>query len=80
MALTSSQFSWLADQIGKLGVFALAIGWEHLMLLVKYIMQLTVSTMPVGVQNEMRRKKYDQERKRYMTLRAKIIDFIGLHF
>jgi len=71
MALTSFQFSWLADQIGTLGVFALAIGWEHLMLLVKYIMQLTVSSLPLSVQNEVRRKKYDQERKRYMTLRAK---------
>jgi len=71
MALTSFQFSWLADQIGTLGVFALAIGWEHLMLLVKYIMQLTVSTMPASVENEVRRKKYEQERKRYSTLRAK---------
>jgi len=41
------------------------------MLLVKYIMQLTVSAMPVSVQNEMKRKKYDQERMRYTTLRAK---------
>jgi hypothetical protein len=41
------------------------------MLLVKYIMQLTVSTMPVSVQNEMKRKKYDQERMRYTTLRSK---------
>lgn len=41
------------------------------MLLVKYIMQLTVSAMPVSVQNEMNRKKYDQERMRYTTLRAK---------
>ncbi len=71
MALTSSQFSWLANEIGTLGVFALAIGWEHLMLLVKYIMQLTVSRMPQNVQDEIRRKKYDQERKRYMQLRLK---------
>lgn len=41
------------------------------MLLVKYILQLTVSTMPSHVQNEIKRKKYDQERKRYLTLRAK---------
>jgi len=71
MALTSSQFSWLANEIGTLGVFALAIGWEHFMLLVKYIMQLTVSRMPQTVQDEIRRKKYDQERKRYMQLRLK---------
>ena len=71
MALTSFQFSWLADQIGTLGVFALAIGWEHLMLLAKYIMQLSVSTMPADIQTEMRKKKYDQERKVYMALRAK---------
>ena len=55
MALTSFQFSWLADHIGTLGVFALSIGWEHLMLLVKYIMQLTVPTMPASV--EMRHKR-----------------------
>ncbi|KAL7532498.1 hypothetical protein ACHAXR_004666, partial [Thalassiosira sp. AJA248-18] len=63
MALTRLQFSWLAVGI--------AIGWEHFMLLVKYIMQLTVSTMPAAVQNDMKRKKYDKERKRYSTLRAK---------
>ena len=73
MALTSSYFSDLADKLGvdKLGVFALAIGWEHFMLLVKYIMQLTVSRMPPSVQSDIRRKKYDQERKRYLALRAK---------
>ena len=54
-----------------LGVFALAIGWEHLMLLLKYILQLTISVMPTSLQNEIRKKKYDQERKRYLTLRAK---------
>jgi hypothetical protein len=41
------------------------------MLLVKYIMQLTVSPMPASVHNEMKRKKYDQERMRYTSLRAK---------
>ena len=41
------------------------------MLLVKYIMQLTVSTMPASVENEVQKKKYEQERKRYNTLRAK---------
>ena len=71
MAFTSSQFNGLKEKIGILGVFALAIGWEHFMLLVKYIMQLTVSVMPSKVEIEMKRKKYHQERDRYMTLRAK---------
>lgn len=71
MAFTSSQFNGLKDKIGILGVFALAIGWEHFMLLVKYIMQLTVSVMPSKVEIEMNRKKYHQERDRYLTLRAK---------
>jgi len=73
MALTSSSFSDLRKEssMGLLGVFALAIGWEHLMLLLKYILQLTVSTMPASVDNEIKKKKYDQERKRYLTLRAK---------
>ena len=71
MALTSSQFSGLAQEIGYLGVFALAICWEHFMLLVKYILQLTVSIMPKQVQDAMNKKQYDQERKRYKTLRDK---------
>jgi hypothetical protein len=71
MALTTSQLSWLATKIGKLGVFALSIGVEHFMLLVKYIMQLSVSRLPSSVENEMKRKKYDQERKRYRSLRMK---------
>lgn len=71
MALTSSQLSWLATKIGKLGVFALSIGVEHFLLLVKYIMQLSVSRLPTSVENEIRRKKYDQERKRYRSLRMK---------
>ena len=71
MAFTSSQFNGLKEKIGILGVFALAIGWEHFMLLVKYIMQLTVSVMPSKVEIEMNRKKYHHERDRYMTLRAK---------
>lgn len=71
MALTSSQFSWLANEIGYLGVFALAICWEHFMLLVKYILQLTVSSMPKQVQDAINKKQYNQERKRYKRLRDK---------
>lgn len=71
MALTSSVFDPLVHKLGTLGVFALAIGWEHLMLLLKYIMQLTVSSIPADVKNQIKRKKFDQERTRYTTLRAK---------
>jgi hypothetical protein len=73
MALTSSTIDETLDKykIGTLGAFALAIGWEHLMLLLKYILQLTVSTIPSDVQNQIKRKKFDQERMRYTTLRAK---------
>jgi hypothetical protein len=71
MALTSSVFDPLDRKLGTLGVYALAIGWEHLMLLLKYIMQLTVSTIPVDVKNQIKKKKFDQERTRYTTLRAK---------
>lgn len=71
MALTTSQFSWLGDKLGKLGVFAISIGVEHFLLLVKYIMQLTASRMPSSVDIEIKKKKYDQERKRYKSLRMK---------
>ena len=71
MALTTSQLSWLATKLGKLGVFALSIGVEHFLLLVKYIMQLSVSRLPSSVENEMKKKKYGQEQKRYRSLRMK---------
>lgn len=71
MALTTSQLEWLGERIGMLGVFALSIGVEHFLLLVKYIMQLSVSRLPSSVENEMKKKKYDQERKRYRSLRMK---------
>ena len=71
MALTTSQFSWLGDKLGKLGVFAISIGVEHFLLLVKYIMQLTASRLPSSVDIEIKKKKYDQERKRYKSLRMK---------
>lgn len=71
MALTTSQLEWLGERIGMLGVFALSIGVEHFLLLVKYIMQLSVSRLPSSIENEMKKKKYDQERKRYRSLRMK---------
>jgi hypothetical protein len=71
MALTTSQLRGLKDQFTKFGVFALSIGVEHFLLLVKYIMQLSYSRLPSSVENEIKRKKYDQERKRYKSLRMK---------
>ena len=71
MTLTSSQFHGLLEKIGALGCFALAIGWEHFMLLVKYVLFCTVSNLPRHVQNKINKKKYDQERKTYKALRDK---------
>ena len=56
MALPSSQCTWLAHHIGNLEVFALAIGCEHLMLLAKYVLQLTISRLPESVKNEIRKR------------------------
>jgi len=71
MAMTSSLFKELGDKIGNIGLFVVAICWEHVMLLIKYIMQATISPFPKEVIDEQRREKYQLARKRTSNLRAK---------
>ena len=46
MAFTNEDFHWLADKIGTIGIFGVVVAWEHIMLLIKYVMQSTISPLP----------------------------------
>jgi len=71
MGFTSSDFSWIADKVGTLGIFAIVVAWEHIMLLIKYVMQTSVSQLPRSVRDEIKRKQHESEQERYSNLRIR---------
>jgi hypothetical protein len=62
---------WLAEQIGTLGIFAVIVAWEHVMLLIKYVMQTTISPLPRCVRDELKREKHRLEQQRYSTMTSR---------
>ena len=71
MGFTNSQLRWIGDQIGDLGLFCVVVGWEHVMLLIKYIMTASISTLPRAVKDEMKRDLHKMERMQSSNMRAK---------
>lgn len=71
IGFTNSQFSWLKEQVGDLGLFAIVVGWEHIMLLIKYAMQASTPKLPKTVRDEMKRAQHSQTRRRNWSMRAK---------
>jgi hypothetical protein len=64
VGFTSSFFVAIGKEIGDLGLFALIVGWEHIMLLIKYAMSSSASTIPTAVRDDMKRQQYEMEQKR----------------
>jgi hypothetical protein len=60
----------ISDENGLLAI-AIVVGWEHIMLLIKYVMQASISPFPKSVQDEMKKEQFLKERKRNSNLRAK---------
>lgn len=71
MALTSSQFHAVRNRIGGIGLFGVIIAWEHIMLLIKYLMQSHSCPYPPSVLNAMKKEEYTKTRLRTSHLRAK---------
>ena len=71
IGFASSDFTWLADKVGTLGLFGIVVAWEHVMLLIKYVMQNSVSTLPRTVRDEIKKKEHDAEQERYSNLRMR---------
>jgi Calcium-activated chloride channel len=69
MGFTNEQFAWLEEKIGQLGLLALVVAWEHVMLLIKYIMQTSISPLPKSVQDAMKKEKHLLDEQRTKELR-----------
>lgn len=68
MGFTTSQFRGIGDAIGEIGLFAIVVGWEHIMLLIKYVMDTTVSPLPTSVRDDMKREQYQVDLQRNSVL------------
>ena len=73
MGFTSSDFTWLAQDISGLAIFAIVVAWEHVMLLIKYVMQTTISPYPKSVQDALKRDQHRVERQMQASMRRKKI-------
>ena len=71
MGFTNSNFTWLEEEIGTIGLFGVVVAWEHIMLLIKYVMQTSISPLPRSVRDEIKREQHRLEQQRYSTMRLK---------
>jgi hypothetical protein len=68
VGFTTQQFRWIGDKIGDIGLFAIVVGWEHIMLLVKYVMDTTVSPLPNSVRDDILREQFQSDQQRNSNL------------
>jgi Calcium-activated chloride channel len=71
MGFTHSQFLWVGKELGNVGLFAFVVCFEHVMLLIKYIMHASCASLPKSVMDEMRREQHRQTLQRNETMHEK---------
>eukprot|EP00559_Dactyliosolen_fragilissimus_P001941 CAMPEP_0184866750 /NCGR_PEP_ID=MMETSP0580-20130426/23563_1 /TAXON_ID=1118495 /ORGANISM="Dactyliosolen fragilissimus" /LENGTH=322 /DNA_ID=CAMNT_0027366597 /DNA_START=1470 /DNA_END=2438 /DNA_ORIENTATION=- len=71
MALTSFQFHRVLEAAGELGILVVIIGWEHLMLLVKYTLESCSSKYPKSVLDSLAQEAHEINRRRNIKIRSK---------
>lgn len=71
MGLTSAQFHYVLNTFGHLGLFGVIVGWEHVMLLIKYLMQSNCSSYPSSVLNAIRLETFIRREQRNNNIRVK---------
>jgi hypothetical protein len=71
IGFTSEMFTNIGDAIGQIGLFALVVGWEHFMLLIKYVMQTSISPLPKEVRDAMKQEQFELDQQRSLTMRAR---------
>ena len=71
MGFASANISSLSASIGTLGLFAIVVGWEHIMLLIKYVMQTSISHLPKSVREEIQKEEFRIAQKRNSNLQRK---------
>mmetsp|Transcript_25942 Transcript_25942/g.39750 ORF Transcript_25942/g.39750 Transcript_25942/m.39750 type:complete len:2112 (+) Transcript_25942:199-6534(+) len=71
MVLTSSVFDFVRDTYGSLGVLIVIVLWEHIMLLIKYMMESLISPFSSSILDAMKKEDYTKIEERNSNLRDK---------
>ena len=59
------------EEIGTTATIFIVVVWEHIMLLIKYLMGTSISTLPKEIRDEIKQKQYLIEQERYANMRLK---------
>ena len=59
------------EEMGYIGVFAIVVVWEHVMLLIKYVMSISISPFPKSVLDAMKREQHELEQQRSSSMWAR---------
>jgi len=68
VGFTTSTFLAIGENIGQIGLFAVVVGWEHVMLLIKYVMQTSISPLPRCVRDAMKKEQYEVDQQRSQSI------------
>jgi hypothetical protein len=71
IAYTNADFVWLAEKIGPTATVFIIVAWEHIMLLIKYMMTTTISPLPKEIRDEIKRKQHSTDQERYANMRLR---------
>merc|ERR1711957_1041162 len=69
VAFTNEQAIWIGEQVGPTATIFIVVAWEHIMLLIKYLMGTTISKLPKEIRDQMRQQQHLVEQKRYANMR-----------
>jgi len=61
----------IAVNIGSTATVFLVVAWEHVMLLIKYFIGNTMSTLPKEIRDEIKQKQHENEKERRENMRFK---------
>jgi len=71
VGFTTSTFYNVGETVGQIGLFAIVVGWEHVMLLIKYVMQNSISPLPKAVRDAMKLEQHNIEKQRSDSMQSR---------
>lgn len=71
MGFTNALFVKIGESIGEVGLFAIIVAWEHVMLLIKYVMETSISPLPKIVKDAIKREQFELDQQRNTSMRLR---------
>ena len=71
IGFTHEAFIELGERVGQESLFAIVVCWEHTMLLIKYVMQTTISPLHKSVRDAIKREQHDLDEQRNKSMRRR---------